>query len=151
MLLMLVVFVGLIFLAAFFLKGGLWLSSKLAPLFSKISILLLALFIVVLLPLALIKKIRGISGGAMISFSYIFGLTLWMWSFLITFALWGTLALIIGFFLMGIGFIPMALLATALKGMWSTFGQLFILLAMFFGSASLGSYFLQKHEDKEGY
>lgn len=145
-LILIVIIAGILFLAAFFLGKGIWLSEKFTPTLTHIAGLLLWVLII-LLPFTLIKRARGVVGGIMLAFAYFYSFTLWECSFLLTYELWGTLALIIGFLFMGVGFVPMALLATALKGMWSTFWQLAFLLGIFAGSGFLGTYLLHKHEE----
>ncbi len=139
-------FIGLIFLAVFFLKGGLWLSIKLLPLFSKISAIIFLIFCIVLLPLAIFKKTRGVSGLGMVFSSNIFGATLWMWAFLLCFSIWGWRAIIFGLLIAGVGVVPIALLATALKGMWSVFGQLIVLVIIVFAVRIIGGILVEKAE-----
>lgn len=60
--------------------------------------------------------------------------------------LWGGIAVFIGLFLLGVGVVPIAMLATLFNGMWSTLGELFLLLILTFGSRFLGIYLVEKYE-----
>src|SRR5438046_9731864 len=54
--------------------------------------------------------------------SYVFGATLWVWSLLLTYTLWGGFWLFIGLFMAGVGVVPLAMIATFFKGMWAELG-----------------------------
>ena len=142
------IFIGIILMAAFFIKGGLWLSEVLYPWLSLISAIAFFICILILLPLALVRKTRGFSGLGLFIASYIFGASLWMWAFLLTYAIWGATALIIGLFLAGVGVVPIAMLATLFNGEWSILGQLVLLLVFTFGSRTLGYYLVDKAEQQ---
>jgi hypothetical protein len=71
-----------------------------------------------ILPLAIFKRIRPIVGGVVLASSYVFGIVLWLFSAMVTYAFWGSLGLVIGLFLMGIGVVPTALLAALLNSSW---------------------------------
>jgi hypothetical protein len=66
--------------------------------------------------------------------SYLFGVTLWLTGFLVTFALWGTVAVVLGVLLLGVGVVPIGLLATALNGMWPQFFSLLVMVLLTFGT-----------------
>lgn len=85
----------------------------------------------------------------MVIASYVFGATLWIWGLLLTYTLWGGVALFIGLFLMGVGVVPIAMLATMFNGMWSEFGQLVFLLAMTVGARAFGAYNIVKYEEQQ--
>jgi hypothetical protein len=85
------------------------------------------MFCIGLLPLTAFRETRGPSGVAFYIISFIFGATLWVRSLLLTYILWGGFALLVGLFLGGVGVLPIALLATALKREWAIFGQLILL------------------------
>ena len=66
--------------------------------------------------------------------SYVFGATLWMEGLLLTLAIWGVGAVVIGLFMAGVGVVPIAMLATLLKGMWAPLIELVVLTVMTFAS-----------------
>jgi hypothetical protein len=66
--------------------------------------------------------------------SYVFGATLWMEGLLLTLFIWGLGAVFIGLCVVGIGVVPIAMLATLLKGMWGPLIELVLLTIMTFGS-----------------
>ena len=93
-----------------------------------------ALVVFVILPLAIPKVTRGFSTVALLIASYIFGATLWMEGLLLTLLIWGAGAVFIGLFLAGVGVVPIAMLATLLKGMWGSLVELLLLTIVTFGS-----------------
>ena len=120
---------GLMLLVLMFVKGGLWVGEKAYPVLSSFSKIALILAVFLLAPLAFFKPTRTFAGLGIYFASYVFGLTLWVWSLILTYNLWGIFAVIIGLFFAGIGIVPIALMATLFSGVWSTFGELILLMA----------------------
>lgn len=141
-------FIGSLMLILLFIKGGVWLTEKILPYTFIVADWALTITIFILLPLSIFRKTRGIAGIALIIASYIFGVTLWVYSFLLTYNIWGMVALIIGLVLTGLGVIPIAILATLIKGIGSPFGQLILLLFMTLGTRFFGIYVLKKFEEQ---
>ena len=56
----------------------------------------------------------------------------------------GALAVYIGLFLFGVGVVPIAMLATLFKGMWSTLGELVFLTILTYGARLVGAFVLTK-------
>ena len=141
------VFLGIIFLAMFFIKGGVWLSAKVLPWLSVVMWLVFALDILIILPLGIFKKTKGASAIGLVVSSYVYGLTLWFWALLLTYIIWGAVTVFIGLFIAGVGVVPIAMLATAIKGEWAITGQIVLLLVLTFGSRMLGFYFAQRADE----
>jgi len=117
-----------------FIFGAAWANTKLLPWFSILTCITFALVVFVILPLAIPKVTRGFSTVALLIASYIFGATLWMEGLLLTLLIWGAGAVFIGLFLAGVGVVPIAMLATLLKGMWGSLVELLLLTIVTFGS-----------------
>lgn len=115
LLLGILIFVALLAIPALFIVGAEWLSEQLLPWFVLASVLALMFVLLVLLPLAVFRRSRTFASVAMLIVSYVFGATVWMEGLLLTMALWGTFAVIIGLFFMGVGVVPIAMLATLLE------------------------------------
>ena len=88
------------------------LAEALAPILGYT----LLIGIVVIVPLIAIRKTRAVGGGLLVAISYIFGAVVVLFSAGVTFTLWGWVGLIIGFFMAGVGVVPMAILAGFLEG-----------------------------------
>jgi len=138
---------GLIFLSLFFVKGGVWLSLKVLPWLFIIIWPVLAVDILIIIPLGIFKKTKGIASFGLSVSSYVSGLTLWLWALILTYSLWGALAVYIGLFIVGVGVIPLSILATAFEGQWSILGQLIFLLFLTLGSIMLGKHFAVRADE----
>lgn len=112
--------VGIVIVTAFIL-GGVWISKYLLPWLTIISIIVFAIVVFVLLPLAIPRSTRGFSSISIFIASYVFGTTLWMFALWLTYFTWGIFAVIIGLVFFGVGVVPIALLATLFNGMWEPF------------------------------
>ena len=133
-------FVIIALLIGLLIHGGAWLSAKLYPILKGIFKITFVIALFVLTPIAILKKTRALAGNGMVISSFVFGLTLWVWSFLLTYSLWGGLGIFIGLFLFGVGIVPIAMLATLFNGMWAILGQLILLAILTFGSRFFGIY-----------
>ena len=119
-------------IGAIFIFGSAWASSKLLPWFSVLTWIAFGLVVFIFLPLAIPRATRGFSSVALFISSYVFGATLWMEGLLLTLFIWGLGAVFIGLFLAGIGVVPIAILATLIKGMWGSLIELVLLSIMTF-------------------
>jgi hypothetical protein len=143
------ILVGLIVVALLFLQGGVWLGQKVLPWLVRLAAVTLAVVVLVLLPLAISWRTRRFAARGMLSASSIFGMTLWIWGLILTYDLWGGVAVLVGLFMFGVGIVPMAMLATLFSAMWSTLGQLLLLAALTFGTRQFGAYLLAKLQAAE--
>jgi hypothetical protein len=143
-----VVTVGVIILALLFIRGGVWLSEKLLPILSVVSIYAFLACLFILVPLAVFHPTRGFAGTGLYIASYLFGLSLWMTSLLLAYTLWGITAVFIGLCIAGVGVVPVALLATMFNGFWAAFFSLILMLIATFGSRFMAIYVLTKHDEE---
>jgi hypothetical protein len=134
------------FVIYFFVSGGAKIAVIVLPWLNVAFFICLLLFGLVLMPLSYFTRTKAIAGTGMVIASYVFGLTLWLWGFLLTYAIWGAIAVIIGLFIAGVGVVPIAMLATLINAEWSTLIQLVILTALTFGVRVWGAYLLERAE-----
>jgi len=132
------VFVGIILITLIFLRGGVWLGEKVLPFFMWLARITFGVVIAILLPMAAFHKTRRIAASGLIHAGSIFGITLWAFGLVLTYNLWGGIAVLVGIFLLGVGVVPMAMLATLFAKMWNPFGQLIILAVFTFITRSFG-------------
>ena len=140
------IFAGVIVLAVMFLTGGVWLSERVYPWLIVITAVALFVAIPVLLPLAIFRRTRAFAGGGIYIASFVFGLTLWVWSLLTSYTLWGTGGVVVGLFFAGVGVVPIAILASLFHGLWSMVGELLLVTAITFGTRFFGIYLMTKSE-----
>ncbi len=140
------IFVGLIFLVIILIGGGIALAVKIYPFLVKATTIITFLCILVFLVLAPFKKTRGWAGLIIYFASYLFGFSLWIYSALVAYVLWGLLALFIGLVIAGIGVLPVAFLAALFNGEWVIIGNLIYMIVLTYGSRLLGIYLVEKAE-----
>lgn len=128
---------GIILLVAALFKG----LPRIAGFIYPLTVLVGSFCLFVVLPLSLIlavfRKTRGVAGIAILLSSEIWAFGLWVNALLIAYALAGVAWLVIGVVFVGLGVIPVAIIAAMIKGHWSLAGQLvlsgiLILIARFF-------------------
>jgi hypothetical protein len=133
-----VIMLAILALPVLFIWGGVWIGEKILPWLMRISIITLMLNLLILGPLALISPARSWSGFGFVISSYIFGITGWFMGLLLTWILWGGIAVLIGLFIMGIGVVPIGILAALFNGMWLELGFLVLAVILTFGLRILG-------------
>ena len=141
------ILVGVIVIAVFFIKGGLWLSEKLLPVLSVLSGFAFLACLFVLLPLALFQPTRPFGVVGLYIASYIFGASAWMSGLLLTYTLCGLVAVFFGLFLFGVGVVPLALIALLFKGLWLPFFSLFLMVFLTYACRFMALYLIQKGDE----
>jgi hypothetical protein len=130
-------FIGLacvvLLISLYLIKGGVWLGKTVFPLSILLTQLAFAASIFIFLPLSFIRRTYGFSAGGLTIASMVIGVGIWIWALLLTYHIWGAAGVFIGLFMMGVGVVPVALVATMVKGMWGIFGQLLLALALMWG------------------
>ena len=134
--------------ASLFIGGSAWHGEKVYPWLAIISLLAVGAALLLLLPLSFIRRTKPFAAIGFLIASYILGLTLWVSGLLITYNLWGAFAVFVGLFLLGVGVIPIAMLATAFNGMWGLegIGGLILHAAFVFGFRAYSIYLANKAE-----
>jgi hypothetical protein len=120
------------------IAGGARLADFLYPWVSTVAGFVLVIALPFLGVLALFRKTRGWAGTGLFVSSYVLGAALWLWSFLLTYTLWGPIAVVIGLALFGVGVIPLAILAGMFHGMWAAVAELVIGVGLVWGTRVAG-------------
>lgn len=134
---------------AFLLQGTVYIGEKILPFLTTATGWFSLIFFLVLIPMGFTRRTRVMAGNGTVLFSYIAGFTLWFYSAVITYYLWGMFAIIVGLMLFGIGVLPIAVLAALFEGEWGLFGSLVYMIVLTYGSRMLGIYFLSQAEKDE--
>lgn len=141
------VFIAIIFVTLIFLMGGFWVLNKILPYLPIILWLVFIINIFIFLPLSIPNSTKAVAGIAFYFSSYVYGLNLWIWAFIITLTSWGIWGVIIGFVIAGIGFVPLAIIALVINGEWLVIGQLLLLIILTYGSRIVALYLIDKYEE----
>ncbi len=127
-----------ILILVFLINGGAQVAVWALPIIDTVYGITFVLNIIILLPLAIFKKTRGYAGIGFYVSSYIFGIDLWLFSFLMTYAFWGAPGVILGVVLWGVGVMPIAALTFLIHGLWSSFFEILLGLIPVFGARYFG-------------
>jgi hypothetical protein len=125
---------GIIAVVGVFLGAAEALSEYVLPWCIRVAFWGFLALSVVLLPASLVRRWRSFTSPAMLVLSYLFGATVWMDGLVLTMTIWGDGAVIFGLFFLGVGVVPIAMLATLFHGMWGRLAELVVLTLLTFGS-----------------
>jgi len=128
------------------LKGLVWFAHEIFPYFLLVGSAIFWLSIVIVLPLALIKKMRGDVGIFFMLSATFLGLILLIQSIIEVYNVWGWIGLLIGLILGGITIIPEAFIATILNRQWAECENLIGFLIPTLVFYGLGVWLILKHE-----
>jgi hypothetical protein len=131
-----------------FLYGGVAIAPVILPWLFLISAVVFVLCLVVILPLAIFRPLRPWSGLAIYIASYLFGITCWFSGLLITWSTWGGIAVIIGLLFMGIGVVPIAIVASLFKAMWGNLIFMIVMVVVTFGTRIVGTMLATSEESE---
>src|SRR5208282_870688 len=76
----------------------------------------------ILFTFAMWKRTRPVAGAIVFATSYLFGIIVWLFSAVLSFTFWGLTGLLLGLILLGVGVVPMAMLAAAINSHWDMAG-----------------------------
>lgn len=141
-----IVFVAITLLTLFWLKGSLWFSEKIFPWFSLIFWITTIINILIFTPLTIVRKTRNAGLVGLFITSYVYGLLLWVWAFLIVYSTWGWLAIIIGLLIAGVGVLPIAMLIAIIHAQWGILFALIIGVVIVYGVRVLVNHVAEKSD-----
>lgn len=130
-------FVGSIIALILFFTVGAKVGATILPLVSWLTGILFAINVIALL-VAISRKTRGVVGIIIFISSYVYGLQTWITGLLVTLALWGWIAVIIGLFMGGIGVVPIGMAAAIFNGHWGIFFVLLVNVILTYGARAIG-------------
>lgn len=143
--LVLVVLVGI---SLALLYGLVWVTSKLYPIAQALASLGTILLVFMLLPSAIFRGSRVFCGNGIVVVSYLWGLSLWMWSLLLLYTLWGLAGLFLGFVFLPFGAIPLVCIALLLHGEFGVIGIIILSVIAIYAVRLLGYWIISKGTPK---
>ncbi len=120
-----------------------WILEWTAPAF-----LITLLVSLCLLAVSLIPPFRGFSAIGMTYASLVFGVVLWIWGMSYTYMAWGLLGVVVGLVLLGVGVVPVAMVAALIEGDWKTLGLFVVAVVITFGSRGLAFWLAKKADER---
>jgi hypothetical protein len=121
-----------------------FLFGKTYPVVSDIALLIFLFDLIIALPISFFRKARVLSGNTILYSSWVFGLQLWLSGLMLTWQIWGLGVALLGILFLGVGVVPIAMLATLFNGKWFELLQLILSIVLVFGSRLLGAYIVSK-------
>ena len=88
--------------------------------------------------------------GLMIILSFVIGAATWLFSASVTFDIFGWIGLIVGLLILGIGVVPLAIIAAFLEGESGVLWRIIIMLIATFALRSFGSIIMEETSSESG-
>jgi len=110
--------------------------------------LVLSIDVVILMLFGPLKRTRVVAGMTLLLSSLIFGLATWLIGLIATLHFWGIVPVMIGLIFLGIGVIPIGLLACAVNCSWGHFWGLLLLMALTFMAKWISLWLLATMENQ---
>jgi len=123
-----------LFATVFLIRGGAWLSDRIWPWIVTGIQITFGVNVLIALPMLMFRAARKTAAWVLFVSSYVYGLGVWVQGFLVTYILWGWIALTIGLVFGVIGVVPMAALACVFNGQWKSLMEIFVLVALYYGT-----------------
>ena len=140
----LVAFVAISFVVVLLFEGTAAVGRVVMPWLALVSWLTLGVCVLVLLPLSAFRASRFIACWGFLVASYVFGISVWTYGFLVTYDLWGVFGVVVGLVIVGVGVVPIAIIAAIFHGLWSLVFELVALVILTYGSRALALALAQK-------
>lgn len=121
-----------------------FLFGKIYPVVSDIALLIFLFDLIIALPISFFRKARVLSGNTILYSSWVFGLQLWLSGLMLTWQIWGLGVALLGILFLGVGVVPIAMLATLFNGKLIELLQLILSIVLVFGFRLLGAYIVSK-------
>jgi len=147
-------FLGILFFAVLIIvpiiiiNWGILIAEKILPFLATATSILSIISFCIFIPMTIFKKMRIFGGTALMYSSLLFGVTLWVYSALMVYMLWGFIGLFIGLFILGVGVVPVALLASLISGEWVIVWEIIYMLIITLGARIYGLWIIAKAEDQ---
>lgn len=142
------VLVGIMAIGIGLLTGAaefsLWILKWTFPVFW----IALLISVVLLAPLSLIPSARGFSAVGFMFAAIAFSTILWLWGMAYTYTVWGMLGVVVGLVLLGIGVVPVAMVAALIHGDWSTLGMFVVTGIVSIGFRGLSGWLAEKADER---
>jgi len=135
--------IGGLVLLIMFLRGTPWIAENFYPWTVLAAKIALYFVVPTCSVLAFFRKGRGLGGLGLCLSSYVIGFSLWVWSLIVAYSLAGVFWIIVGLLFAGLGVIPIAMVAAALKAQWSIAGQMLLGLVVVLALRAIGIFLVE--------
>jgi len=136
--------IGMLMLLVAFFKSTPWIAENVFPWVSFSNAITVLVIVPICLILAIFKKTRGFGSVGLFLCSYVVGITLWIWSLILSYTMAGIVWMIMGLLFGGIGIVPIALIASLLRMEWLIAIEIIVLAIIAFALRSFGIFLTGK-------
>jgi hypothetical protein len=112
------------------------------------AFLVTLLISLVLLAFSLIPPVRGFCAIGIMYASFVLGAVLWIWGLSYTYIVWGLLGVMVGLMFLGVGVVPVAMVAALVNADWGNLGFFFVAVVLTFGSRGLAHWLGEKADER---
>jgi len=139
--------IGMILIPIILFAGAAAISSYLYPVVSVLSAIAVIVFCLIVLPLSLFKGLRPILGTTSVILSYVTGVSIWMFSFLIIWNFLGFWALFLMFWFHVVA--PIAAIGLFFRGDWSNGIGILFFVGVTYGMRLYGLWLISLYATRE--
>jgi hypothetical protein len=129
--------VAIVFVCALLIGGTAWVSSHVLEYLIPFNNIVTVVCIVLLLPLAPFRKTRIVSAYGLYMASFVFGVCVWMYGFVVTYDIWGGGGVLVGLMLGIVGIVPLGIIAASWHSEWVIVAELVYGLVLTYGARAL--------------
>lgn len=138
-------------LALLYLRGIAWVSERVFEYVVLVNSYAFIISLFVCLPCAVFRVTRKVAAFGLFAASMVFGITVWIFGFLVTYAIWGLFGVFIGIAFFGFGVVPLGMIAGGLHGEWDAVVQLVIGIVLTFGARGIAAWLAAKIDEAESF
>ncbi len=109
-----------------FISGGAFVAGKISPKLVKLASIVAFIDVVFFLPLSFFSKTKLIAMRGFNSSAFIFGISVWVFAFVTTYNVLGVFGIFLGLIFVGVGIIPLGIIAALVSGLWQSLNTLII-------------------------
>ncbi len=128
------IIVALVFVAALLINGMAWVYGHVLEYVITFNNIVTVVCIVVLLPLAPFRKTRIVPAYGLYVASFVFGVCVWLYGFMVTSEFWGSGGVFIGLMLGIVGIVPLGIIAALWHSEWLIVAKLTYGLVLTYGA-----------------
>lgn len=131
------IIVAVVFVAALLINGMAWVSGHVLEYLITFNNIVTVVCIVLLLPLAPFRKTRIVPAYGLYVASFVFGVCVWVYGFMVTYEIWGGVGVFIGLMLGIVGIVPLGIIAAAWHFEWVIVAELIYGLVLTYGARAI--------------
>jgi hypothetical protein len=143
------IIIAAVFVAALLINGMAWVSGHVLEYLITFNNIVTVVCVVLLLPLAPFRKTRIVPAYGLYVASFVFGVCVWVYGFMVTYEIWGGVGVFIGLMLGIVGIVPLGIIAASWHSEWVIVAELIYGLVLTYGARAIALWLGAKIERYE--